>query len=212
MTRHPALRRRLRHRSRSLTGPLVAPSGQCLWCFPPAIPPWCEHVSRRLDPETCPSAQSVGPPRLRSYGIVRAVGSAAAARAPIVEDLVVLLAGAAVTVAMQRSGQSRFCTLTSAREGPPPPPNCLTPSRLAYGILTREGMRASELAALRWRDLDLDHGRVRLDENKTDDPRAWALSPDVVRTLRVVEEEDEGRERRPRAARRPPARGTVSAW
>ena len=55
--------------------------------------------------------------------------------------------------------------------------------RLAYGILAREGMRASELGELRWRDVDLVRGRVRLDENKTDDPRAWALSPDVVRTL-----------------------------
>jgi hypothetical protein len=36
---------------------------------------------------------------------------------------------------------------------------------------------------LKSRDGDLERGRVRLDENKTDDPRAWALSPDVVRTL-----------------------------
>jgi integrase len=55
--------------------------------------------------------------------------------------------------------------------------------RLSYGILAREGMRASELSSLKWRDVDLDRGRVRLDENKTDDPRAWALSPDVARTL-----------------------------
>jgi integrase len=55
--------------------------------------------------------------------------------------------------------------------------------RLVYGILDREGMRASELELLRWRDLDLDRGRVRLDENKTSDPRAWALSPDVARAL-----------------------------
>jgi integrase len=55
--------------------------------------------------------------------------------------------------------------------------------RIAYGILMREGMRASELGELRWRDVDLGRGRVRLDENKTDDPRAWALSPDVVRVL-----------------------------
>ena len=55
--------------------------------------------------------------------------------------------------------------------------------RVAYGVLTREGMRASELSDLRWRDVDLARGRVRLDENKTDDPRAWALSPDVVRAL-----------------------------
>ena len=55
--------------------------------------------------------------------------------------------------------------------------------RLAYGVLAREGMRRSELGLLRWRDVDLERGRVRLDENKTDDPRAWALSADVVRTL-----------------------------
>ena len=69
--------------------------------------------------------------------------------------------------------------------------------RLAYGILAREGMRASELACLRWRDVDLEHGRVRLDANKTDDPRAWALSADVVRVLawwkkRTTPDRDEG--------------------
>lgn len=55
--------------------------------------------------------------------------------------------------------------------------------RIAYGVLAREGMRASELSALRFSDLDLAIGRIKLDTNKTDDPRAWALSPDVVRVL-----------------------------
>ena len=55
--------------------------------------------------------------------------------------------------------------------------------RLAYGILVREGMRAGELAALKWRDVDLERGRIRLDENKTNDPRAWALRADVARAL-----------------------------
>ncbi len=55
--------------------------------------------------------------------------------------------------------------------------------RIAYGILAREGMRASELGELRFHDVDLQRGRIRLDENKTDDPRAWALSPDVARVL-----------------------------
>jgi integrase len=64
--------------------------------------------------------------------------------------------------------------------------------RMVYGILAREGMRASELERLRWRDVDLEHGRVRLDANKTDDPRAWALSPDVVRTLAWWKEEAGG--------------------
>ncbi len=54
--------------------------------------------------------------------------------------------------------------------------------RLLYGFLAREGMRRSE-ADLLWRDLDLDRGAVRLDRNKTDDARAWALDPGVVRAL-----------------------------
>jgi len=33
---------------------------------------------------------------------------------------------------------------------------------------------------VKWTDLDLERGAVRLDKNKTDDPRAWALAPDVA--------------------------------
>ena len=55
--------------------------------------------------------------------------------------------------------------------------------RLAYGFLAREGMRKGELASLRWADLDLERGRVKLDENKTDDPRAWALDSGVHAAL-----------------------------
>ncbi|WP_437587918.1 tyrosine-type recombinase/integrase [Sorangium sp. So ce1000] len=60
--------------------------------------------------------------------------------------------------------------------------------RVYYGFLTREGMRADEAGTLEWSDVDLDRGAVVLDENKTDDPRAWALSPDVVRALRAYRE------------------------
>ncbi|WP_437303928.1 tyrosine-type recombinase/integrase [Sorangium sp. So ce388] len=56
--------------------------------------------------------------------------------------------------------------------------------RIYYGFLIREGMRADEAGQLEWSDVDLDRGAVVLDENKTDDPRAWALSSDVVRALR----------------------------
>jgi integrase len=56
--------------------------------------------------------------------------------------------------------------------------------RIYYGFLDREGMRADEAGRLEWSDVDLERGAVVLDENKTDDPRAWALSPDVVRALR----------------------------
>ncbi|WP_437740888.1 site-specific integrase [Sorangium sp. So ce1504] len=57
--------------------------------------------------------------------------------------------------------------------------------RIYYGFLIREGMRADEAGQLEWSDVDLERGAVVLDENKTDDPRAWALSPDVVRALRA---------------------------
>jgi len=44
-------------------------------------------------------------------------------------------------------------------------------------------MRLDEALQLRWSDLDLDRGAVKLDENKADDPRAWALQPGVARAL-----------------------------
>jgi integrase len=55
--------------------------------------------------------------------------------------------------------------------------------RLLWGFLVREGMREGEALALTWGDLDLERGAVRLDKNKTDDPRAWALSPGVATAL-----------------------------
>ncbi len=64
--------------------------------------------------------------------------------------------------------------------------------RLFYGVLDREGMRREELARLRWRDVDLVRGIVTLDENKTDDPRAWALDPGVARALAAWKKRREG--------------------
>jgi integrase len=55
--------------------------------------------------------------------------------------------------------------------------------RLAYGFLAREGMRTSEMGALRWKDVDLERGRIYLDHDKTDDPRDWDLRRDVVDAL-----------------------------
>jgi integrase len=60
--------------------------------------------------------------------------------------------------------------------------------RLFFGVLAREGMRRDELGALRWRDLDTKRGHVMLDENKTDDPRSWALDSAVARALRTWKE------------------------
>jgi integrase len=55
--------------------------------------------------------------------------------------------------------------------------------RLFFGLLVREGMRVSEALAMGWPDLDLERGVVRLDVNKTDDPRSWAMGEDVTRAL-----------------------------
>lgn len=55
--------------------------------------------------------------------------------------------------------------------------------RLFWGFLVREGCRVSEALGLRWADLDLERGAVRLERNKTDDPRAWALAPGVAAAL-----------------------------
>ena len=60
--------------------------------------------------------------------------------------------------------------------------------RLLWGFLAREGCRVSEATGLRWGDVDLAHGLVNLDENKTDDPRRWAMGPDVVRALKAWRE------------------------
>jgi integrase len=57
--------------------------------------------------------------------------------------------------------------------------------RLFCGFVAREGMRHDEAESLTWADLDVDAGLVRLDENKTDDPRAWALRPGTARALAV---------------------------
>lgn len=57
--------------------------------------------------------------------------------------------------------------------------------RMLYGFLAREGMRKSEALRLTWEDLNLERGMVRLDVNKTDEPRAWALAPDVAAALQI---------------------------
>ena len=57
------------------------------------------------------------------------------------------------------------------------------PQRLLYGFLAREGMRCDEALSLTWADVDLQRGTVRLDENKTDDARTWALGADVASAL-----------------------------
>ena len=60
--------------------------------------------------------------------------------------------------------------------------------RLFWGFEDREGPRAGEALRLAYEDFDLERGIVCLDENKTDDPRSWALSPGVVQALRAWKE------------------------
>jgi integrase len=90
------------------------------------------------------------------------------------------------------------------RKGKPKAMTCLYPSedrtllactdvpfvhRLFYGFLAREGLRSNEAQSLTWADLDLKRGSVRLDKNKTDDPRVWALDPGVARALQSWKDE-----------------------
>lgn len=56
--------------------------------------------------------------------------------------------------------------------------------RVLFAFLAREGCRVGEAARLKVADVDLERGAIKLDENKTDDPRDWALDPGVTRALR----------------------------
>lgn len=56
--------------------------------------------------------------------------------------------------------------------------------RLYWGYLHREGHRRGEGADLQFYELDLHHGTVALDENKTENARWWPLSPGVAEALR----------------------------
>ncbi len=65
--------------------------------------------------------------------------------------------------------------------------------RVFYGFLHREGLRFSEAVRLTWADVDLERGVLVLDKNKTEEPRAWALSLGLVaglRAWRVLRERD----------------------
>lgn len=55
--------------------------------------------------------------------------------------------------------------------------------RVLFAFLAREGCRVSEAARLTFADVDLERGVITLDENKTDDPRAWALNTGVTLAL-----------------------------
>jgi len=56
--------------------------------------------------------------------------------------------------------------------------------RLLYGFLNREGMRKDEARRLEWTDITAA-GEVQLDQNKTDDPRSWALDPSTFAAVKA---------------------------
>lgn len=56
--------------------------------------------------------------------------------------------------------------------------------RMFFGLQAREGARASELLSLASKDVDLERGIVKLDQNKTGRPRAWKLTDGTVKALK----------------------------
>ncbi|AUX35547.1 uncharacterized protein SOCE836_077410 [Sorangium cellulosum] len=57
--------------------------------------------------------------------------------------------------------------------------------RVLWGFLNRDGPRIGEAVRLQVQDVDLERGALRLEKNKTNDPRAWALSPGAPQALRA---------------------------
>lgn len=58
--------------------------------------------------------------------------------------------------------------------------------RLAYGLSARTGLRLGEVVALRWADLDLEHGALRLLDHKTIARAGARLVPLDAATVRVL--------------------------
>jgi integrase len=55
-------------------------------------------------------------------------------------------------------------------------------TRLAYGLMSREGFRTGGIAILRWSHIDLESGLI-VHKHKTRRPRRWKLGDDVLRAL-----------------------------
>jgi integrase len=58
--------------------------------------------------------------------------------------------------------------------------------RLFWGILNREGFRLTEGLTLDWADVDMDHGVINLDKNKTSNPRAWKGAVDSMAAFALL--------------------------
>lgn len=56
--------------------------------------------------------------------------------------------------------------------------------RMFFGFSIREGGRLGNFLSLKWRQVDLDSGFIRLDQTKTDEALSWVMGADVVKALR----------------------------
>jgi len=60
--------------------------------------------------------------------------------------------------------------------------------RVFFGLCVREGARIGNFLNLRFNDLDLKRGIIRLDNTKTDEPISWVLDPGTAVGLRRYRE------------------------
>lgn len=61
---------------------------------------------------------------------------------------------------------------------------CSLHDRVFHGFLDREGARVSEACKLTIETINWSNGIIRLDENKTNEPRSWTLDPGTFEALR----------------------------
>lgn len=146
----------------------------------------CEAVMRRLPGKLRPAtrrnvARTLG--RLLKMAVypLRLIE-----RTPIPEGFTPKLGPRRAKQALYPSEVSRLMAATSV-------PLCY---RMFWGWCATEGVREGEAMRLTWADFDLTRGAVRLDRNKTDDARSWAIDPGVAAALRAWRElrstEDQG--------------------
>lgn len=95
---------------------------------------------------------------------------------------------------------------------------CATPASRLFVVLTLTGARLGEVLAMKWADVDMDHGRITIRARKTGMTRILPLtgapegvvSPGLVQLMKKWRREDAGREYvLPHAEGQPPA---FSKW
>lgn len=67
--------------------------------------------------------------------------------------------------------------------------------RVLWGFLAREGLRKGEAFRLKWSDVDLSTGTIRIDFNKTKRGRRWVMEPGTTRALGWWKKHSKGTDR-----------------